>query len=187
MMRKLLRTAVLAGAAAIAVAGTALAAANHNRVMTIDLPDGSLARIEYQGDVAPKVTVEPMTRLVPGQLANPAMTAPFALFDQIAADMDRQMDAMFRQARMLETAAAGDAPLDRAEFVALPPGTVSYRFVSTSTGNSVCSRSVQVTSLGAGQQPKVASSSSGDCGAPAHTTAPAVAAPAQPATPTNTI
>jgi hypothetical protein len=187
LMRKLLRTAVLAGAAAIAVAGTAMAAANHNRVMTIDLPDGSLARIEYKGDVAPKVTVEPMTRLVPGQLANPAMTAPFALFDQIAADMDRQMDAMFRQARMLETAAAGDAPLDRAEFVALPPGTVSYRFVSTSTGNSVCSRSVQVTSLGAGQQPKVASSSWGDCGAPAHTTAPAVAAPAQPATPTNTI
>src|SRR3546814_10201055 len=57
MMRKLLRTAVLAGAAAIATAGTAIAAANHNRVMTIDLPDGrseehtselqSLMRISY--------------------------------------------------------------------------------------------------------------------------------------------
>ena len=110
-----------------------------------------------------------------------------ALFDRIAADMDRQMDAMFRQARMLETAAVGDAPFDQAGFGALPAGTVSYRFVSTSTGNGVCSRSVQVTSLGAGQQPKVVSSSSGDCGAPAHATAPAVAAPARTAAPANTI
>jgi len=186
-MRKLLRTAVLAGAAAIAVAGTAMAAANHNRVMTVDLPDGSLARIEYKGDVAPKVTVEPAIRFVPVQLADPAMTAPFALFDRIAADMDRQMDAMFRQARMLETAATGGAPLNRVAFAALPAGTVSYRFVSTSTGNRFCSRSVQVTSLGAGQQPKVVSSSSSDCGAPARATAPAVAGPARTAAPANTI
>src|SRR3546814_3624443 len=74
MMRKLLRTAVLAGAAAIATAGTAIAAANHNRVMTIDLPDGSLARIEYQGDVAPKVTVEPAMRFAPVRFADPAIT-----------------------------------------------------------------------------------------------------------------
>jgi len=186
-MRKLLRTAVLAGAAAIAVAGTAMAAANDSRVMTVDLPDGSQARIEYKGDVAPKVTVESAPPFVPARFADLGMTAPFALFDRIAADMDRQMDAMFRQARMLETAAAGHAPLDQAAFGALPAGTVSYRFVSTSTGNGVCSRSVQVTSLGADQQPKVVSSSSGDCGAPAHATAPAVAAPARSAAPANTI
>jgi hypothetical protein len=164
-----------------------MAAANHSRIMTVDLPDGSLARIEYKGDIAPKVTVEPMTRLVPVQLADSAMTAPFALFDRIAADMDRQMDAMFRQARMLEAASAGDAPLDRAAFGALPAGTISYRFVSTGTGNGVCSRSVQVTSLGAGQQPKVVSNSSGDCGTPARATVPAVAAPTQAAAPANTI
>src|SRR3546814_16098846 len=109
MMRKLLRTAFLAGAAAIATAGTATAAANHNRVMTIDLPDGSLARIEYQGDVAPKVTVEPAMRFAPVRFADPAITAPFALFDRIAADMDRQMDGSFRPARMPETGAAGGA------------------------------------------------------------------------------
>src|SRR3546814_12871121 len=102
MMRKLLRTAVLAGAAAIATAGTAIAAANHNRVMTIDLPDGSLARIEYQGDVAPKVTVEPAKRVAPVRFSRPAITAPFAPFDRIAADIDWQMAAMFRPARMTE-------------------------------------------------------------------------------------
>ncbi len=185
-MRKLLRTAVLAGAAATAVAGTAMAAANHNRVMTIDLPDGSLARIEYQGDVAPKVTVEPMTRLVPVQLADPALTAPVALFDRIAADMDRQMDAMFRQARMLEAAAARGATLDRAAFGNLPAGTVSYRLVSTSAGSRTCSRSVQVTSFGAGQ-PKVVSSSAGDCGAPSRGSVHAVADHGKPAAPANTI
>lgn len=164
-----------------------MAAANDSRVMTVDLPDGSQARIEYKGDVAPKVTVEPAPPFVPARFADPGMTAPFALFDRIAADMDRQMDAMFRQARMLETAAAADTPLDRAALRALPAGTVSYRFVSSSTGNGVCSRSIQVTSLGADQQPKVVSSSSGDCGAPAHAPVPAVAAPARPATPANTI
>lgn len=186
-MRKLLRTAVLAGAAAIAVAGTATAAANDSRVMTVDLPDGSQARIEYKGDVAPKITVEPATRLVPVRLADPALTAPFVLIDWIAADMDRQMDAMFRQARILESAAAGDTPLDRTAFGALPAGTVSYRFVSTSTGKGVCSRSIEVTSLGADQQPKVVSSSSGDCGAPARAPVPAVAAPTRPTAPANTI
>jgi hypothetical protein len=164
-----------------------MAAANDSRIMTVDLPDGSQARIEYKGDVAPKITVEPATRLVPVRWADPAISAPFALFDRIAADMDQQMDAMFRQARMLESASAADAPLDRAALGALPAGTVSYRFVSTSTGNGVCSRSVQVTSLGADQQPKVVSSSSGDCGAPAHAPVPAVAAPARPAMPANTI
>src|SRR3546814_10658277 len=75
--------------------------------------------------------------------ADPAITAPFALFDRIAADMDRQMDAMFRQARMLEAAAARGATPDRAAFGTLPAGTLSYRFVSTSTGIGTCSRSIQ--------------------------------------------
>jgi hypothetical protein len=181
MMRKLLRTAVLAGATAIAIAGTAMAAANDNKVMTADMPDGSLARIEYQGDVAPKVTVEPAIRFVPVRFADPGITAPFALFDRIAADMDRQMDVMFRQARMLEAAAARGATLDPAAFGNLPAGTVSYRFVSTSTGNGTCARSIQVTSLGAGQQPKVVSGSSGDCDAPSRRPVQAVADHGKPA------
>ncbi|GGO91516.1 hypothetical protein EV664_102536 [Stakelama pacifica] len=186
-MRKILRTAVLAGAAAIATAGTAMAAANDNKVITVDLPDGSLARIEYQGDVAPEVTVQRATRLVPVRLSDPAMAAPFLLFDRIAADMDRQMDAMFRQARMLEAAAARGVTLDRAAFGNLPSGTVSYRFVSTSTGNGICRRSVQVTSLGTDQQPKVVSRSSDDCDPPARGPVRALADHGKPASPANTV
>src|SRR3546814_8535715 len=96
MMRKLLRTAVLAGAAAIATAGTAIAAANHNRVMTIDLPDGSLARIEYQGDVAPKVTVEPAMRFAPVRFADPAITAPLALFDRRSEEQTSELQSLMR-------------------------------------------------------------------------------------------
>ncbi|MCF8706634.1 MULTISPECIES: hypothetical protein [Sphingomonadaceae] len=179
-MRKLLRTAVLAGAAAAAIAGTALAAANHNRVMTVDLPDGSLARIEYQGDVAPKVTVEPVLQFVPVGLTDLAIASPITLFDRIAADMDRQFYAMLQRVRMIDAATATGATQDRATFDSLPAGTVSYRFVSTSTGNGMCSRSIQVISLGADRQPKVVSSSSGDCGAPTRAPIPAVATPEKP-------
>src|SRR3546814_11283388 len=87
MMRKLLRTAVLAGAAAIATAGTAIAAANHNRVMTIDLPAGSLARIAYQGDVAPTVTLEPARGFAPVRFVDPPTPAPSALVTTTTPDL----------------------------------------------------------------------------------------------------
>jgi hypothetical protein len=62
--------------------------------------------------------------------------------------------------------------IDLTALRSLRPGTVSYSFVSTTNGGSTCSRSVQVTSLGSGQQPKVVSNSSGDCGeAPSATVA----------------
>lgn len=185
-MRKSLRTALLAGAAAIAAAGTAMAAANDNRVMTVDLPDGSLARIEYEGEVAPEVTVEPALRFVPVRMDDPMLSSPLALFDRIGADMDRQIDAMFRQARMLEAAATGGATPDAAAFGALPAETVRYRFVSARSGNGLCSRSVEVTSLGPNQKPRVVSSSSGDCEAPARVPAPADAGSTRPAAPANT-
>jgi len=51
---------VLAGLGAATLAGAAAAAsgkATHH--MTVPLPDGSVANIEYVGDVAPKVNVSP--------------------------------------------------------------------------------------------------------------------------------
>ena len=165
-MRKLLRTAVLAGVAAAAVAGTALAAANDSRIMTVDLPDGSLARIEYKGDVAPRVVIEPGIRFVPVAFGDPAIISPFALFDRIAADMDRQTAAMLRQGQALQAASGDqDGPLDLAKFGNLPAGTVSYRFVSIGDGGRVCSRSWRLASQGPDQQPKLISASSGDCAA----------------------
>ena len=47
-----IRTAVFASIAALAVLGAAVAASNDNHVMKLDLPDGSIARIDYQGSVA---------------------------------------------------------------------------------------------------------------------------------------
>jgi hypothetical protein len=56
-----------AGVAAAALAGTAFAAAR-NHVMNVALQDGSVVRVEYAGDVAPKVVVEPIAP-VAGQWA----------------------------------------------------------------------------------------------------------------------
>jgi hypothetical protein len=163
-MRKL-RTAVLAGIATLGVAGTAMAASNDTRVMAVGLPDGSVARIEYQGAVAPKVRIDPSApalRIVPVRLADPFDGAPFAMIDQIMADMDRQAAAMTAAALQPIPADAAGRP-DLAAFGNLPAGTISYRFVSTSDGNRVCSRSWQVTSQGPQQPPKLISASSGDC------------------------
>lgn len=57
-----------------------------------------------------------------------------------------------------------DGQFDLAAMGNLPAGTIRYSFVSTSSANGTCSRSVQVTSLGAGQPPKVVSNASGNCG-----------------------
>ena len=66
--------------------------------------------------------------------------------------------------------------INLARFGALPAGTMSSSFSSTSTDSGTCSRSVQVTSLGSGQQPKVVSKTSGDCDGAAR--APAIDASA---------
>lgn len=162
-MRKI-RAAVLAGVAAVAAMGTALAASHNSHVMKVGLPDGTVARIEYQGDVAPKVTVAPASSLAPIAWLDSFEPAPLELFDRIAADMERQSDVMMRRVRALPLPAMADnGKIDLTALRSLPPGTVSYSFVSMTNGKSTCSRSVQVTSVGPGQQPKVVSNSSGDC------------------------
>ena len=162
-MRKI-RTAVFAGIAALTAAGTAIAAAADTRVMNVDLPDGSVARIEYQGDVAPKVSMAPATKLVPIQWIGPFEASPFAMVDRIAAAMQRQSEMMMQQVHALQREPNAFGEINLASFGKLPAGTTSYSFSSTSTGSGTCSRSVKVTSLGAGQQPKVVSKTSGDCG-----------------------
>lgn len=164
-MRKL-RTAVLAGVAALCVAGTAVAASSDTHVMTVDLPDGSVARIEYQGAVAPRIRIDPTIGVVPVRFVDLSGAAPFAGFDRIFADMDRQAAAMMREVRALQLQPLDPSTKpDLAAFGTMPAGTVSYRFVSTGDGNRFCSRSWQWTSQGPGQQPKLVSASSGDCDA----------------------
>jgi hypothetical protein len=103
---------LLVGIAAVAVAGTALAGNLRNKVMTVNLPDGLVAHVEYQGDVAPKVTVEPRTIELAADWSHAAWM-PFSMLERISADMDRQLDWMFRQVRMLDALPAdNEAPMN---------------------------------------------------------------------------
>jgi len=154
---------VLAGLGAAALAGAAVAASRDTHIMNVQLPDGSTARVEYVGNVAPKVTVVP------------APAPQFGLFDRSMSDMQRQMDAMMKQvdamARMPVTGAPG---VNVAAYGTAPEGSSSVTVVSTSNGAKTCTRTTEVTSQGAGKPPKVATNVSGDCG-----TAPAPV-PAKP-------
>jgi len=183
-MRKLTKL-LIAGAGALALGGVAVAAADKGHVMNVVLPDGSVAQIHYAGEVAPKVVVAPGAEAVPVAFV---AADPFAMFDRISWEMDRQMDAMLRQASALSTMATGpDGKLSEAALKSLPPGTVSYSFTSYSSGNGAsCSQSVQVTSLSANEAPKVVKQSSGDCSA-VNTRKPVPAVqPAKPTAPTLT-
>jgi hypothetical protein len=154
----------LAGVAALCAAGAAVAASNDTHMMTVDLPDGSVARIEYQGNVAPKVRIDPTIDLTPVGFVDSIGAAPFATFDRIFAAMDRQAAAMMHEIGAMRSQALDpSAKPDLIAFGTMPAGTVSYRFVSTGNGNRYCSQSWRWTSQGLGQQPKLVSASSGDC------------------------
>ena len=155
---------LLAGAGLVAAAGAAVAASDKAHVMNVALPDGSVAHIRYVGDVAPRIVVAPPADAMPVAFV---AADPFAMFDRISWEMDRQMGAMLQQASALSAFAPGpDGKLSEAALKTLPAGTVSYSFASYSSGNGAnCSQSVQVTSLGQNQAPKVERQSSGDCSA----------------------
>src|SRR5262245_43905905 len=93
---KFVTATLLAGAASIAFAGAVAA-----RTLTLQLPDGTTEQIDYSGDVAPHVTFTPAPT-VPASAPKTIDRAvgpqsPFALLQQIAAQMDRDADAMMRQ------------------------------------------------------------------------------------------
>lgn len=168
---------LLAGVAAVACLGVAALAASpksqaptaQDHVLTVRLPDGSVEQIRYSGDVAPKVVVSasglPMADFGPANSAS-----PFAMLERMSAQMDREMAEMMRNAPPMPSLAAPGAMQraaagQEAAFGQLPAGMQSYSFVSTMRGGHACSRSVQITSQGAGHAPRVVSQTSGDCAA----------------------
>jgi hypothetical protein len=154
-MRKALAI-VLAGLGAVTLTGAAAAARQDTHVMTVPLPDGSTATIEYVGKVAPKVTVTPVP------IAGP--WAPFGLFGRSGFDMQRQIDAMMREIDAMAKRPLTVTPgLNVAAYGSAPAGSSSVTVVSTSDGASTCTRTTEVTSQGAGKPPKVVSKVSGDC------------------------
>ena len=165
---KPLLVAGLSAAALAGVAGVAVARNAHLHTMTVQLPDGGTAEIRYAGDEPPKV----MISAAPVALAAwaPAGFAdwpdPFADLDRIAAQIQRQMDVVLRQAGNVDGSAA--------------PRTDGYTFVGSGGGAGFCGRSVEITSQGDGKPPQVTSRTWGDCGAPS-TGAAASESPAKPA------
>lgn len=177
---RLTRKAVLAGIASLAVAGAALAAeAPRFHTMSINLPDGGVAQIRYSGDVPPTVTID---RAPSVGIADPIGLfagfdpAPFAALDRIAAEMDRQAATMLQQARY--GAADGAAGFDLIAAGGLPAGAAGYSFVSQTTSDGNCTRSVEMTKAGPDAKPNIVSHERGDCGDGA--AGPGSSAPAAP-------
>lgn len=160
-----IRAMLRAGAAVVAIfgfAGVAAAQGPQTHVMNLMLPDGGVAHIRYTGDIAPTVSIgdSPMTvAAFPSLFGN---GSPFAEMERISAAMDQQAAQLFREAAAIQ---ANPGLIDVWTPGKLPPGAREYQFVSTISGNGVCSRSVEITSMGSGATPKVVSHTSGNCGA----------------------
>jgi hypothetical protein len=153
------RTTILAGAAVLLAAGTAAAAAETLHTMNVALPDGSVAQIEYVGDVAPTVSVAPVTA-VPV-----AFVDPFAQLDRMAAYMEAQHRAMMQRVAAMQQAAAhaaAGAPGQMTVVGDLPAGT-HFTYVSSTTDANGCTQTVQYSSDGSSAQPRVTRTSAGSC------------------------
>src|ERR1051325_6151240 len=165
------RTALLGGLAAFvlaSIAGTAAAQSAKSHVMQVRLPGGATAEIHYVGDVPPRVVVNAEPTSLAAFDPFPSFFgpgSPFVAMQRISAEMDRQMAAMLARAESLTAQARSGSPqVIEAALGKLPTGSQHYSFVSTMSGNGVCTRSVQITSQGNGAPPKVVSHSSGNCG-----------------------
>lgn len=184
-----------AGALMMLAGGSAMAAGSQSGAheMTISLPNGGTAQIEYWGSQPPKVVIGPAPvspvampgiampgiampdmAMMPLPLPMPSMFWPagfgvanapsFAALQRISAQMDRQMAAMVRQMNGAMPLLPSAGPaMSQAALKAMPPGSASYSMVSTASGNNVCSRSVEITRQGDGK-PQVVRHSSGNCG-----------------------
>ena len=157
----------LAGLGAAAIAGAALAARPQTHVMNVPLADGSTVRVEYVGDVAPKVTVDPGAGDIDAADAGGFAAMPsFAGFDRMIAELNRQTQQMVRQAQDIArnsgAMAAGAAPYV-ASYGNMPQGSTSYSVTTVSNGRKSCTRTTEIVSQGVGKAPKVTSNSSGDC------------------------
>jgi hypothetical protein len=150
------------GMAAALIGGTAIAAAQKTHRMEVALPDGSIAQIDYVGDVAPKVSVAPAR--VPEAAAAWAMPFPsFAGFDRMIEQMQRQSQEMVRQAQQVAQQPAGAPGVNVAAYGNLPAGQSSTTVVSYSNGGTSCTRTTQVVAQGPGKPPKVTTNVTGDC------------------------
>jgi hypothetical protein len=157
----------IACSAAALLAGSALAAQPKSHVMDVPLPSGGVAHVEYVGDVAPTVTVEP-ARDAWGAMAVPG----FGNIGRMIEDMNRRTAEMMRRAQQMPRRPLGPG-LNIASYGAAPAGTSSVSVVSVSNGSGTCTRTTEVVGQGAGKPPKVTSRVTGDCSGASAPAAPA--------------
>ena len=87
-----------------------------------------------------------------------------AQMDWIATDIDPDMPSAIKRANASAAISFGNPKnLNTAAFKSMPAGSESYSFASTMSDGKTCNRSVQITGMGIGKQPKVVSHSSGNC------------------------
>ena len=149
---------LLVGAAVLGLSALALPAAGKDPAvheMTIQLPGGGTGTVRYTGDVAPKVSFVQ----APFEVSWPVPIA-FSFVPSLV-DMDRQMDAIWRQAEKL--ASWSDGSFSQAGLNSIGPGVSAYTVVSQSYGGNVCTRMTEVTTPPNGGKPKVVSRTSGTC------------------------
>lgn len=153
------RIAILAGAAAVLAAGTAPAFASERNRMTVALPDGALAEVEYVGDVAPRVTVVPVAARLP------ILSDPFAEMERMAAAMQARHRAMMRQVAALQQLATQAETAPGMTLASSLPAGVRYTMVSSTTDANGCTRTVRYSSDGSSETPQVTRASAGSCAA----------------------
>ena len=157
------RKILLAGIAAVALAGSAglaLAKGPALHTMTLQMPGGGTAQIQYSGNVPPKVTFDPQPFMA--DFYSPE--SPFATLDRISAEMNREMSALAREADTMTMPLWNPDGIFDAGLGNAPPGVTQYSMITTMSGDGhVCTRSMEMTSTGKGKRPKVVSHTSGDC------------------------
>jgi hypothetical protein len=179
---KPLQASLLAGAAAMMIAGTAFAQSPNTHVLTVQLPGGGVEQIQYTGDTPPQVFLD----------ASPARAdslwffsgfgpdSPFAALDRMSEELNRRAARMLEQAEaMTRNLRSNPDQLIQAYSGSLAAGGQSYSIISTVTSNGVCGRSVEITSQGNGRQPHVVTRSFGNCGTGAHGPAGSIAVPSK--------
>ncbi|HWA31113.1 MAG TPA: hypothetical protein VG867_08440 [Rhizomicrobium sp.] len=157
---------LLAGAVALG-GSAAYAASNDVHHMTLRMPDGGIAQIEYTGNVAPKISVAPMTQADFDAFAPRVSLMPIADFAQMQVAMDRQMSAMFQQidamnAQMAQAFAHANGPIE-ATLHGLPQGSSNTTtLISMANGGNFCERSMEVSIVNGKRS--VTRQQSGNCG-----------------------
>jgi hypothetical protein len=163
-------SSLVLGVIGLGLAGTALAAASDLHTMKVAMPDGSVALVQYHGDVAPTVVA----------------VDPFAEMAARMAQMEVQSRAMIAQAQAQAAAMQREAAAHPGQSMTVvsdgkvPSGISTWTSVTTtSNGKGSCTQTVTWRSDSAGK-PQMTQASSGDCDAvkrdgpavPASVTAP---------------